>query len=216
MSRDFEFKQLLRAYRNGIISEAAFEDEMAKLERGETAPISNGGAGFHAFGRTYRSERDAIVSFLDKVRAGEAGGGEAFARWASVCKTDCIRSGLRMVAEREAYHARVFEQRVLELGGDKRAATDDKGRQFADFLANPEVSDLEKLHRFTSRIGNPQEAVKPIHDFAALIKEDMETKEALKLFAEDELSSTKWLTEACVALSAPKNAATAEPPAERA
>jgi len=211
MSRDFEFKQLLRAYRQGIISEATFDEEMAQLERGGTGQSSNGGGvsgGFQAFGRTYKSERDAIVSFLDKVRAGEANGGEAFARWAAVCKTDCIRSGLRMVAERESYHARVFEQRVLELGGEKRAATGDDGRKFADFLANPEVSDIEKLQRFGSRIGDSKEAVKPIHEFAALIKEDIETKEALRLFAEDELSSTTWLLDACAALSATKAAET--------
>ncbi len=119
MNRDFEFKQLLRAYRGGIISESAFEAEMAKLEGG--APVSNGDAGgFHAFGKTYKNERAAIVSFLDKVRAGEANGGEAFAAWASVCTTDCIKTGIRMIAEREAYHSRIFEQRLMELGGEKR------------------------------------------------------------------------------------------------
>jgi hypothetical protein len=213
MSRDFEFKQLLRAYRSGIISQSTFEEEMAQLEHGGAPQSANGhGGGFQAFGRTYKSERDAIISFLDKVRAGEANGGEAFARWAAVCKTDCIRSGLRMVAERESYHARVFEQRVLELGGEKRAANTEDGRKFSDFLANPEVSDVEKLHRFASRIGDPKEAVKPIHEFAALIKEDIETKEALRLFSEDELSSTSWLHDACAALSAAKpEAAPAQP-----
>ncbi len=34
MSRDFEFKQLLRAFRSGIISEATFESEMKCLETG--------------------------------------------------------------------------------------------------------------------------------------------------------------------------------------
>jgi hypothetical protein len=210
MSRDFEFKQLLRAYRNGIISEAEFDREMAKLEQGAATPSANGGGEFQAFGRTYRSERAAIISFLDKVRAGEANGGEAFARWAAVCKTDCIRSGLRMVAERESYHARVFEQRVLELGGEKRATTTDEGRKFSDFLANPNVSDIEKLQRFVSRVGDPKEAVKPIHEFAALIKEDVETKEALRLFAEDELSSTTWVSDACAALGTAQGAAKAD------
>ena len=66
MNRDFEFKQLLRAYRSGIISEHAFEEEMAKLEG--SAPAANGdGGGFHAFGKTYKSERAAIVSFLDRI-----------------------------------------------------------------------------------------------------------------------------------------------------
>src|SRR5580704_17206108 len=34
MNRDFEFKQLLRAYRAGIITEATFEAELAEIERG--------------------------------------------------------------------------------------------------------------------------------------------------------------------------------------
>ena len=125
MSRDFEFQQLLRAYRKGIISQSTFESEMASLEA--AAPTTNGngngGAGFKAFGRTYKSERAAVVSFLDKVRVGEANGGEAFAAWAEVCTTDCIRTGIRIVAEREAYHSRVFAQRLAELGGEARAMT---------------------------------------------------------------------------------------------
>lgn len=201
MSRDFEFKQLLRAYRGGIISESTFEQEMAKLEGGAAA--NGDGGGFHAFGRAYKSERAAIISFLDKVRAGEANGGEAFAAWAAVCKTECIRTGIRMIAEREAYHSRIFEQRLLELGGEKRADATEEGRQFKQFLGDPAIPDNEKLLRFTKSVGDPKEAVRPIHDFAALIKEDIETREALRLFAEDELSSTTWIWESCAALNAP-------------
>ena len=51
--------------------------------------------------------------------------------------------------------------------------------------------------------------IQPIFDFANLITEDQETKEALRLFAEDELSSTKWLVYACNALNAPAAAASA-------
>lgn len=95
MSRDFEFKQLLRAFRSGIISEATFEQEMACLENGMPANGSGVSAGgFKAFGKTYKSERDAIISFLDKVRAGEELAGMAIPKWVEVCKTDCIRGGL--------------------------------------------------------------------------------------------------------------------------
>jgi hypothetical protein len=209
MNRDFEFKQLLRAYRGGIISEEAFEQEMAKIEG--SAPVANGDAGgFHAFGKTYKSERAAIVSFLDKVRAGEANGGEAFAAWASVCTTDCIKTGIRMIAEREAYHARIFEQRLMELGGEKRAETTEEGRKFKEYLGNPSVPDNEKLLRFTKSVGDPKEAIKPICDFAALIKEDIQTKEALRLFSEDELSSTSWVWDSCAALNKPAEAKPAE------
>ena len=79
MNRDFEFKQLLRAYRAGIINEKTFESEMAEIEHGGSANGSNGIAGgFRYLGKTYKSERDAVVSFLDKSRAGEANGAEIF------------------------------------------------------------------------------------------------------------------------------------------
>ncbi len=203
MNHDFEFRQLLRALRKGIISEGTFEAEFAELER--AASRANGGqeGGFAVFGRTYRSERAAIVSFIDKVRAGEKNGGEAFAAWAEVCKTDCIRTGLRMVAEREAYHSRVFERRLAELGAEPRATLTEGGRKLRLQLADPNVPDAEKLLFFTREVGSPEEAVKPICELAALIKEDLSTKEALRLFAEDELSTVKWLWESCAALNAP-------------
>ncbi|HUA34104.1 MAG TPA: hypothetical protein VMA09_10900 [Candidatus Binataceae bacterium] len=209
MNRDFEFKQLLRAYRSGIISEAAFEHEMHAMENGHASNGNGNGAGFRAFGRTYRSERDAIVSFLDKVRAGEANGGEAFARWSQVCKTDCILSGIRMVAEREAYHSRIFGQRLMELGGEARATVTEEGMKFTAYLADPSIPDNEKLLGFTQRVGRPEDAIKPICEFADSIQEDLGTKEALRLFAEDELSTAKWLWDACAALNAPQQGASA-------
>jgi hypothetical protein len=208
MNREFEFKQLLRAYHAGIISEPAFEQEMARLEAGAAAAASSpNGAGFRAFGRSYKSERAAVVSFIDKVCAGEANGAEAFRRWAEVCKTECIRSGLRMVAEREAYHARVFECRMRDLGAERRASATEEGRKFTEFLADPKRTDNEKLLHFVQLVGDPDAAVKPIHDFAALLKDDLETKEALRLFAEDEYSTAKWAHDACAALSAATPAA---------
>jgi hypothetical protein len=211
MNREFEFKQLLRAYRGGIISEAAFEHEMAMLEDGsaEHANGTDGGA-FRAFGRSYKSERAAVVSFLDKVRAGEANGAEAFRRWAEVCTTDCIRSGLRMVAEREAYHSRIFEQRMRDMGAEQRAGMTEEGRKFTAMLADPKRSDNEKLLDFVRFVGEAEAAVKPIRDFAAMLTEDLETKEALRLFAEDECSTVQWIHDACAVLNAP--AASAPPP----
>src|SRR4029077_21155193 len=134
---------------------------MAKLEG--TSPAANGDAGgFHAFGKTYKCERAAIVSFLDKGRAGDANGGAALAAWASVCSTDCIKTGIRMIAEREDYHSRIFEQRLMELGGEKRAGVTEEGQKFKDYLGNPSIPDSEKLLRFTKSVGDPKEAIKPI------------------------------------------------------
>jgi hypothetical protein len=142
MNRDFEFKQLMRAYRAGIINEADFESEMAALENG-AANGANGASGFRANGKTYASEREAIVSFIDKARAGEANAGVAFANWAKLCKTDCIRSGLRMIAERESYHARIFERRLQDLGAECRAIATEDNRKFAECASDPNLADNE-------------------------------------------------------------------------
>ncbi len=210
MNQDFEFKQLLRAYRAGVINQATFEMEMTDLERraSTNGHVNGSGAGgFKAFGRTYKSERDAIVSFLDKVRAAESFAGEILPRWLAVCKTDCLRGGLAMVAEREAYHGRVFERRLQALGGEKRAGREitEEQRKYCDFVSNPSVSDGDKLLRATGSIGDPQKAIQPICDFVELIKDDQETKEMLKLFAADELSSGTFLRDACALLNAPKD-----------
>jgi rubrerythrin len=181
MSRDFEFRQLLRALRAGIISEKTFEAEMAALEQG----------------------RAAIVSFLDKGRAAEANGALTFGNWAKVCTTDCIRSGLRMIAEREDYHARIFENRLRELGAESRAKVSEEGRKIMECASDPNMADTAKLLQFDAALGNPEELIRPIFELADRIKEDLETKEALKLFAEDELSTAKWLKYACAALNAP-------------
>jgi hypothetical protein len=201
MNRDFEFRQLLRAFRAGIIAEQAFEAEMAKIEHAGVA--SGAGGGFRAFGKTYKSEREAIVKFLDKGFAAEANGALTFGNWAKVCTTDCIRSGLRMIAERESYHARIFENRLRELGAEPRAEVSAQSVKVRECASDPTMTDGAKLLEFDGLLGNPEELIQPIFEFADQIKEDVETKEVLRLFAEDELSSAKWLKYACEALNAP-------------
>ncbi len=193
MNREFEFTRLLRAYRKGIISEQTFEAEMALLEG------ANGG-GFTAMGKTYACERDALVAYLQRVRNGEAAGAAALSNWAQVCQTDCMRSGLRTIAEREAYHVRVMDQKLRELGAQCEKASDPEIDQFVATQSDPNVSDLEKLRRIVTSFGNPDEVVKPIHEFVDLIKEDLDAKEMLALWAEDEYSSLKWFVHAFTAL----------------
>jgi hypothetical protein len=63
MNQDFVFSQLVQAYRRGIISEAAFEREMAEVERGAGA---NGG-GFSANGQSYTSSEDTGTDFAVRL-----------------------------------------------------------------------------------------------------------------------------------------------------
>jgi hypothetical protein len=198
MNREFEFTQLLRAYRKGIISEKAFEEEMARLEGGR-ATAANGG-GFTAMGKSYACERDAIVAYLQRVRNGEAAGAQALSKWAEVCKTDCMRSGLRTIAEREAYHVRVIDRKLSDLGAQCETARDPEIDKFVSMQSDPNVSDLDKLRRIASSFSNAEEVVKPIYEFVDLIKDDLDAKEMLALWAEDEHSSIKWFLHAFKAL----------------
>jgi rubrerythrin len=199
MNRDFEFKQLLRAYRAGIVSEATFEQEMKHLENG--ANSSNGAGGFQSFGKTYANEREAVVRFLEAASAAETNGGDAVRQWLSVCTTDCIRGGLKIVAERETYHGRVFEQRLKELGGKMPDRMNEEFKKNVAYLSDASITDMQKLHRGAARFPNPEETIRPLFEFAASLKEDLQTKEMVQLFAEDELSTLKWQNALCSKLT---------------
>ena len=201
MSRDFEFKQLLRAYRSGLITEQTFEQELGQLERG--AGNGDGGRGFTALGQSYSNEREAIIAMLDRFRAGEANGRNAFEAWEKQVNTECIRSGIRMIAEREGYHARIFERRLADLGAECKAQITDASRKIAEKLGDAQMSDKEKLLYITSLASDPEAFFKPVCDFVEAIKDDLETKELFGLYVQDELSSARWLMHACEALNGP-------------
>ncbi len=198
MNRNFEFKQLLRAYRGGIIDETTFESEVKALENG--SPGTNGHRGFVAFGKNYGSEKEAVLEFLDRARAGEAGGAEAFNGWVKTCKTECIFMGIQMIAEREAYHSRIFAKRLADLGGMQHAGPTEQGRKLTEALSG-DMADNKKFLYITTNFGKPGEALAPIKAFGESLREDMMTKEAIRLFAEDELSSAQWLWDTCATLN---------------
>ena len=142
MEKNFEFKQLLRAYRKGIIDEATFEQEVATLENGAGA---NGG-GFIALGRSFGCERDAVLYFLDRVGSAEGAAEVALRKWDAIAKRTAY-GGIRMVAERRLPFT-VFERRLRELGGTKKEDGGDTARQLA-YYADPNLR-CRKLLRATS------------------------------------------------------------------
>ena len=198
MKRDFEFRQLLRAYRSGIISDQTFESEMNNLEMATNGTTD---AGFRAFGTTYTSEREAVIKFLEAVAPAETAGGEAVGEWLKTCKLDCIKGGLKMVVERESYHGRAFAQRLMELGGTVPQNVSPQIRESIEYLRDTGISDLTKLQKAVMRYPNPEETIRPLFEFADLIKEDQQTKEMVKLFAQDELSTLKWQHSLCTVLT---------------
>jgi hypothetical protein len=200
MNRDFEVKQLLRAYRSGLMSEAMFEDELTRLEH-EAAGQQPSTAPFQLFGREYRTEREAVLAFLDEFHATQIDAAVAFSKWASVCRTKGLRTGLMIIAERAVYHARVIERRVHELGGELRSVQTERGTELVKLLGNPEIPDAEKLVALTSPMPDPRAAVAPLLTFAEALTNDVETKQTARLIAEDELSTAAWLRDVCAALA---------------
>jgi rubrerythrin len=145
------------------------------------------------------------MRFLEAVSAAETNGGDLVRAWLAICKTDCIRGGLKMVAERESYHGRAFEQRLKELGGRMPDRHTEEFRKNLAKISDPNTSDLAKLQRGVARFPNPEETIRPLFEFAELIKEDYETKEMVRLFAEDELSTLKWQHSLCTMLTKMQN-----------
>ena len=209
MNRDFEFKQLLRAYRAGIISEQTFETEMGALENGNGN--GKGDSTFRAMGKAFPSESAGVAAMLDRFRAGEANGEVAFAAWSKLCTTDCIRSGIRMIAEREGYHARIFERRMKDLGIPCEAKVTDASLKITELLSDPKVTDNEKLLYLNSLAPDIDAFFKPVVEIAENIKDDMESMELFKLYVQDELSSARWLKYACEALNGQPSASAAQP-----
>jgi hypothetical protein len=200
MNRDFEIKQLLRAYRSGIMSEEAFNEEMTRLEQEGVGADQN--VGFEAFGQHYRSERDALLSFFDQLHATQMDAAVAFAKWAAVCRTQGLRTGLIMIAERNAGHARILARRAHELGGELHSVATEHGSRLVEILANAQVSDAEKLASLVALVHEPKEAVAPILAFASMLKADVESQQALRLLADDELSTATWLRDITLSLGA--------------
>jgi len=202
MNRDFEIRQLLRAYRSGLMSEAAFEEEMARLEGESGGQGAETPRDFLIGGRAFRSERDAVLLFLDELHASQLDSAIGFAKWAAVCRTLGLRTGLLIAAEREAYHARVLERRMHELGGELRCIATGPFKQLSEVLADSGISDLEKLTAFSSAVPEPQQLVAPLLEFSQLLNRDVETKQALRLIASDELSTAAWMHESLAAVQA--------------
>ena len=205
MNLDFEIKQLLRAYRSGMMSEGAFDEEMTRLEHEVAGADQN--AGFEALGQHYRSERDALLSFFDELHATQMDAAVAFAKWAAVCRTPGLRTGLIMIAQRNAGHARILARRAHELGGELHSVATEHGSRLVEILANAQVSDADKLTSLVGLIQEPKEAVAPILAFASMLKADVESQQALRLLADDELSTATWLHDIGLALGAQLQAA---------
>ena len=195
---DFAVKQLLKAYRKGLISDELFEAQITELATGG----QNGRAQYTYSGNPVGSEREMIMQLLDEFRCRENFAAEFFDRWIAVSDQECARGGLRVVQQREAYHAQMLEARLRELGGIPQCSVSAERRDKELALyASAEKTDAEKLLAATSRLTDPAQTLKYITDVIDQIQEDQQSKELLRSLVQDEMSSITWLKEACALLN---------------
>jgi hypothetical protein len=194
-TQDFEVRQLLKAYRKGLISDVLFEEQMKEL--GNSASRS------YAYnGKTHATEREMIMHLLDEFRSGENFASEFLGRWIEVSDQDCVKGGLRVVQQREGYHAQLLEARLRELGGMPQAtvAAERREKDMA-FYSSTEKNDCEKLASIAAVVKDPVVVLKPLTDAIDQIQEDQQSKELLGLLVADEMSSVKWFLDAHKTLS---------------
>ena len=190
---DFEVRQLLKAYRKGLISDELFAEQMKEL---------NGARRYAYNGTSHATEGEMIMHLLDEFRCGENFASEYLNRWIAVSDQECVRGGLRTVQQRETFHAQLLEARLRELGGIPQCTVPAERREKElQFYASAEKKDLEKLQSIAALIKDPAQVLKPITDVIDQIQEDQQSKELLRTIIDDEMSSVKWLLEACQTLS---------------
>jgi hypothetical protein len=197
---DFETRQLLKAYRKGLITDELFEAQMRELQTGTGKYMVNG--------KSHASEREMIVALLDEYRCAENFASEYLNCWNEVSDQECVKGGLRVIQQREAYHAKLLEARLRELGGSPQCtvSTEQRSKEMAVYAAKNK-SDAEKLLYVANQIQDLPKALSFITDVIDQIHEDQQSKELLRSLVQDEMSSAQWLMEACQLMNGTKAAA---------
>lgn len=193
---DFEARQLLKAYRKGLISDELFEEQIQELQTG------TGSQGYTYNGKSYETEKELVLAVLDEFRCAEDFAAEYLNRWVEVSDQECVKGGLRVVQQREAYHAQILEERLRELGGSPQCTVPAERREKElPFFASADTNDVEKLQSIASQLKDPVEILKPLTDAIDQIQDDQHSKELLGSLVDDEMSSVKWLMGTCETLS---------------
>lgn len=206
VTSQFELRQLLKVYRRGLISDELFEEQLHEIQ-GAAHANGNGASAqaparvWRVRDRTFPTEREMVLHFLDEFRAGETFGGEVFALWYAVSPDPRVRGGLQVVREREAMHGKLLGARIVALGGKCQASLPEKFQTSARArLGSPTVSDADKLADFVKRLPDVEAAVAPIRDVVAQIDDDCETRALLESILEDEMATVRWFHATVAAL----------------
>jgi hypothetical protein len=144
--------------------------------------------------RTDGAERRRAEAHLDALAVAEAASAEVFDAWASVCRLDRLRGGLRALAAREATHAHLCVERLKALGGSQLATLSRACRDAAfAFYADGAVPDDDKLDVLFGRYPTDDDIAAPVAAMADDVPGDLETRELLRLVAAAESATLAWL-----------------------
>ena len=94
---------------------------------------------------TATTQKPKYLGLLNAISNGESAAGVYLEAWADVTPNADLACTLRLVAARERSHGEVFCRRIAELGYSLRKKVDPKGAETLAKLANPNISDLDKI-----------------------------------------------------------------------
>jgi hypothetical protein len=196
-----ELTRLLRAYREGHLTEQMFEQQLRELNRSsERRAQTYTYVGILGLGPTsFSTEHEMILHLLDEFRCGENFAAEFLSCWIEISDQEWVKGGLRVMQQRENYHAQLLEARLRELGGTPRCTVPAARRKLElRFYSSKETTDADKLRSIFASLEGKDigTLLKPLTDAIDQIQEDQQTKELLRALIDDEMASGKWCLEA--------------------
>lgn len=138
-------------------------------------------------------QKPRYLGLLNAISNAESAAGVYLTAWADVTPDPDLACTLRLVAAREASHGEVFCRRIAELGFELRKKVDPKGYETLSKLANPNISDCEKIGDREDR------ETDPFGDIRRRIAEgefDPMTANLLTWYIAEEIDSGRRLREA--------------------
>jgi ferritin len=111
------------------------------------------------------AEKPPYLGLLNAISLAETSAGVYLEAWARATPDEDLACTLRLVAARETSHGQVFCRRIAELGYELRQKPDPAAAKRLAKLADPAISDLEK-------IGDEREEADPFREIRRAIAND--------------------------------------------
>jgi hypothetical protein len=102
-----------------------------------------------------QTDKPSYLGLLNAISLAETNAGHYLRAWADATPDDDLACTLRLVAARETSHGDLFCRRIAELGYDLRTKPDAAAARRLAQVADPEISDLEKIGEEREERGDP-------------------------------------------------------------